>query len=154
MPDMPMPPIPTKWIVPRSVPKAFIIEGVSNKDWPSSRGHASGEGGADTRSQSRADQNRGEPVANALDEVGEIARGVRPTDRKRSRSGIVERNRIGGHGLDLPSQDFGREAFLLDRARTTCVGHLARVGGLMIVGRGGERDQDCRSARGGQLGDR
>ena len=32
-------------------------------------------------------------------------------------------------------------------------GHLARVGGLVIVGRGGERDQDRRAAGGGQLGD-
>src|SRR3954466_2193459 len=134
MPDMPMPPIPTKWIVPMSVPKAFIIEDVLDKGAPSSRGHASSEGGANARCQSRADQNRGEPVADALDEVGEIARGVRPPGRKRSRSGIVERNGIGGHGLDLPRQDFGREAFLLDRARATRVGHFARVGGLVIVG--------------------
>src|SRR4051812_4196134 len=103
---MPMPPIPTKWIVPMSVPKAFIIEGVPNKDSPS-RGNTSGKGGADAGRQGRADGKRGNAVPDAFDEIGEVARGVRPADRKRPRRGIVERDRVGRHGLDLPRQYLG-----------------------------------------------
>jgi hypothetical protein len=83
-----------------------------------------------------------------------IACGVGPTDRERTRRGVVERDRVGGHRLDLPRQNFGREALLLDGARAPRLGHLARVRGLVIVGRRRERDEDRRAAGGGQLGNR
>ena len=79
-------------------------------------------------------------VADPLDQVGEVARGVRPADRQRPRGGIVERHRVRRHRLDLARQHLGREVRLLDRPRAAGLGHLARIGGLVIVGRGGERE--------------
>ena len=150
MPDMPMPPMPTKWMVPMSVPIAFNIEGPA-KD--AVMRHSIGELGADTRGQLRTHQRRREAFANPLDEVGEVARGVRPPDRQRALGGIVERDRVGRHRLDLAGEHVRREAGLLDGARAARFGHFARIGGLVVVGRGRKRDQDRRTPGGGQLGD-
>src|SRR5262245_41129143 len=122
MPDMPMPPMPTKWMIPISVPKAFIIEGVLSNDSPSSCRHTIHRSRPDARSEDRADRDRGQSAADAFDEVGEIARGVRAPDRQGARRGIVERDRVGGHCLDLAGQDRGREIGLLDSARAASLG--------------------------------
>ena len=76
----------------------------------------------------------------------------RPTDSARA-GGIVERDRVHRQRLDLAREHVGREARLLDRARAAGLDHLARIGGLVIVGRRGERDQDRGTPGGGQLGD-
>src|SRR3954447_17001859 len=111
---MPMPPMPTKWIVPMSVPKAFIIEGVQTGDSPSSRGHSADRRlSALARAEDRSDQNRGEPAADALHEVGEVARGVRPADGERARGGVAQRDRVHRQLLDLPRQHLGSEVRLL-----------------------------------------
>ena len=53
---------------------------------------------------SGAHQRRREAFADALDEIGEVARGVRAADRQSALGGIVERDRVGGHRLDLASE--------------------------------------------------
>src|SRR3954466_6877602 len=105
MPDMPMPLMPTKWIMPMSVPKAFIIEGVQSKDSPSSCrntvGYRLGDGAV-----GETDRNRRQAAADALNQVGEIARGIGPAHGQRPRSGIGQRLRVLGERLDLAGQRF------------------------------------------------
>ena len=143
MPDMPMPPMPTKWIVPMSVPIAFIMPA-----WLRRERRAVTRG-----AERRADRDRRNAVADPLDQVGEIARRMRTADRQSARRGIVERDRVHRQRLDLPREHVGREVALRDRARAAGLDHLARVGGLVIVGRRGERDEDRGPPGRAQLGD-
>src|SRR3954465_14208402 len=134
MPDMPMPPMPTKWIVPMSVPKAFIIESVLAKDAPSSCRHGSVRSfGGDAGRQRETHGNRSNSVADTLNEVGKIARRVRPPDRQRAPGGIVERHGIHRQRLDLAREDVRREVRLLDHPCATGLHHLAGVCGLVVV---------------------
>jgi hypothetical protein len=69
---------------------------------------------------------------------------MRAPDRQCPRGGIVECDRVHRQRLDLPREHVGREIALLDRACAAGPGDLARIGGLVIVGRRGEGDEDCR----------
>src|SRR3954465_10451884 len=92
MPDMPMPPMPMKWMVPMSVPTPFI---------PRRR---SGIGSILDR---REDQLLGGHrvaarfASGPLDEGGQLARGLRPPHRPRPRCGIGERLRVQAELLHL-----------------------------------------------------
>src|SRR5215207_4335240 len=99
MPVMPMPPIPTMWIVPMSVLKAFIFEGVLSKGTPS-RGDASdGSLRPDARSEAEAHGHRRQSAADPLDEVSEVARRMRPPDRQSPRRRVGQRLRVLRHRL-------------------------------------------------------
>src|SRR5689334_2136942 len=74
------------------------------------------------------------------------------TDGESPGSRIVERDRVGGHRLDLTSKHVGRETGLLYRSSATGLGHFAGVRGLVIVGRRRERDQDRRAPGSRQFG--
>ena len=82
-----------------SVPNAFIMPACPRRA-PRRRRAASSAGPTTTGASA---------VADPLDQVGEVARGVRPADRQRARRGIVERDRVRRHRLDLPRQHLGRE---------------------------------------------
>ena len=99
MPDMPIPPMPTKWIVPMSVPNAFIMK--ASHKWHAFIMRARPRPAPRVACEHGADRDRRKPVADPLDQIGEVARGVRPADRQRARGGIVERDRVGRHRLDL-----------------------------------------------------
>src|SRR5258707_1345014 len=142
MPDMPMPPMPTKWIVPRSVPIAFIMRA---RPPPGTARGCVRRGPGPPRPE--------RDLADLAERVGEVPRGMRPADRQGARCGIGERDRIGGHRLDLPRQDGRREVRLLDRPGAAGMDHLARIGGLVVVSRRGIGNEDRGAPRRGQLGD-
>ncbi len=73
--------------------------------------------------------------AQALDQIGEVARRMRPTDRSRPRRRIRERAGIEAQLLHLLGELDGREILLVDRPRAAGPGDLLGVGGLVIVGR-------------------
>src|SRR6476469_11159551 len=103
IPDMPMPPMPTKWIVPMSVPSAFIIS-----NGPQSCRAPVGNG-LWNRPRGKADRHGGQAATDALDQVGKVARGIGTADRQRSGGCIGERLGILGQRLYLAGQRFGRE---------------------------------------------
>src|SRR5437763_248166 len=84
IPDMPMPPMPMKWIVPMSVPTPFMARRRSGIGAVRDRGQDHFLGGGRVVA---------EDAAGPLDQVGEVARRVRSPDRARARSGIGERFR-------------------------------------------------------------
>src|SRR6476619_6037073 len=93
IPDMPMPPMPMKWMVPMSVPTPFIPtlrrSGIGSLgDWGQHHFLGRHRVGA-------------EIAAGALDEVGKVARRLGPADRARPRRGIGERLRIEAELLHL-----------------------------------------------------
>jgi hypothetical protein len=73
MPDMPMPPMPMKWILPISVPIAFMPAPPCRR----------GPGGLGTDQQRRL---AGDP----LDQVSEVAGRVRAPNRQRAFGGVAE----------------------------------------------------------------
>ena len=75
-------------------------------------------------------------------------------DRQGAAGGIAERQRVGGHRLDLLGEDWRRERVLLDRPGAAGPGHFARIRRLVVVGRRRIGDQDRRTAGRGQLGNR
>ena len=89
---MPMPPMPTKWIVPISVPIAFMPARPS-RNWRLA-GAVVG----------RPDLERRRAARDPLDQVGKVARRMRPPDRQRALGGIGQRLRVAGDRLDLRRQ--------------------------------------------------
>ena len=100
----------------------------------------------DAADRGRPDFERREPAADPLDEVGEVARGVRAADRQRARGGIGQRLRVGGQRLDLPRQRFGREIAsarssarrpraVISRALAVWWSSVAAAKGIRIAGR-------------------
>src|SRR4051812_12396377 len=108
IPDMPMPPMPMKWMVPMSVPTPFM---------PRRR---SGIGSVGDGSQDHflgRDRLVGGIAAAALDEVGKVARRLGPADRARPRRRIGERLRIEAELLHLLGELDRGEAALRDHPR-------------------------------------
>src|SRR3954469_22417682 len=120
MPDMPMPPMPMKWMVPMSVPTPFI---------PRRR---SGIGSILDR---REDQLLGghriaaRIAAGPLDEVGKLARGIRPPHGPRPRRRLGEGLRVEPQFLHLLGELDRREASLRNHPRAARLRHLASIRG-------------------------
>ena len=140
IPDMPMPPMPTKWIVPISVPIAFMpalrcpLEGL--------QGH-SGRAHQQWRRALQQFARPGRP--------GRCVACGRPTDRARSAALESACGSPAMASICLASSS-GVNSVLRDHASTACLGHFASVCSLMIVGRDRQRHQDRRPSRGGQFG--
>ena len=139
MPDMPMPPMPTKWIVPRSVPSAFMRE------------HPDGSFSPDAGRQAEPDLDRSEAVADPLDEVGEVARGVRAPDRNARAAALIRDCGSSAITMIWRASTSGLNSGLRDRPRTARIADVASVRSLMIVGRRWIRDQDCGPSSRSQL---
>ena len=76
----------------------------------------------------------------------------RPTDRARA-AALLSATGSAAIASIWRASTSGVKLRLLDRPRAAGLDHFARVGGLVIVGRRGERDQDRGAPGGGQLGD-
>ena len=138
-----MPPMPTKWIVPMSVPSAFHA---GTPPAGERRGCALCGAGPTCDGASPS------PMRSTRSARSRAACG-RPTDSARAAALASACGSAAIASIWRASTSRG-ELVLRDRPRAAGLGHFARIGGLVVVGRRRQRDQDRRPARGGQLGDR